>query len=50
MPGAAAGLWGQLGIEEPLEDQRIPAAAAWGGLRPGTVTTKGEALFPRLSS
>ena len=50
MPGAATRLWEQLGIEEPLEDQLLPHAAAWGGLRPGTKTVKGEALFPRLDS
>jgi methionyl-tRNA synthetase len=48
MPRAAAALWAQLGIGEVLEAQRLPEAAAWGGLRPGTVVTKGEALFPRL--
>jgi methionyl-tRNA synthetase len=50
MPGAATRLWEQLGIEEQLEDQRLPHAAAWGGLRPGTKTVKGDALFPRLDS
>ena len=50
MPRAAAALWGQLGIPEPLEAQRLPVAARWGGLRPGTATTKGESLFPRLES
>ena len=50
MPGAAARLWQQLGIASPLETQRLPEAAAWGGLPPGTVTSKGDALFPRLSS
>jgi methionyl-tRNA synthetase len=50
MPRAATRLWEQLGIEEPLEDQLLPHAAAWGGLRPGTKTVKGEALFPRLDS
>ncbi len=50
MPGAAARLWEQLGIDEPLEAQRLPQAAAWGGLRPGTKTVKGDALFPRLDS
>jgi methionyl-tRNA synthetase len=50
MPGAATRLWEQLGIEEPLEDQLLPHAAAWGGLRPGTKTVKGDALFPRLDS
>ena len=50
MPGAATRLWEQLGIEEPLEAQRLPGASAWGGLRPGTKTVKGDALFPRLDS
>ena len=48
MPRAAQRLWQQLGIEESLEDQRLPDAAVWGGLRPGTNVTKGEPLFPRL--
>jgi methionyl-tRNA synthetase len=48
MPGAASRLWGQLGIAEPLERQTLPSAAAWGGLQPGTVTSKGDALFPRI--
>jgi len=48
MPGAAAKLWAQLGIEQPLGDQRLPVAGAWGGLEAGTSTTKGDSLFPRL--
>jgi methionyl-tRNA synthetase len=50
MPAAAAKLWGQLGVPEALEAQRLPDAAAWGGLAPGTATAKGQSLFPRLSS
>jgi methionyl-tRNA synthetase len=50
MPSAAGRLWSQLGLTEPLADQRVPGAAAWGGLPPGTRTTKGDALFPRLDS
>jgi methionyl-tRNA synthetase len=50
MPGAAGRLWEQLGVAEPLEAQRLPGAATWGGLEPGTKTSKGEALFPRLDS
>ncbi len=50
MPGAAARLWEQLGIPEPLDAQRLPRAAEWGGLAPGTKTAKGESLFPRLDS
>jgi len=50
MPGAASRLWAQLGIAEPLDAQRLPAAARWGALDPGTKTTKGESLFPRLEA
>jgi methionyl-tRNA synthetase len=52
MPQAAARLWSQLGLDEsvPLGAQRLPAAAVWGLLPPGTRTTKGASLFPRLES
>ncbi len=49
MPDAAARLWDQLGIPEPLAEQRL-TASRWGGLKPGTITSKGESLFPRLDS
>ena len=39
---------GAAGIAEPLGHQRVPDAVAWGGLAPGTKTTKGAGLFPRL--
>jgi methionyl-tRNA synthetase len=48
MPSAAERLWSQLGIDASLSDQRLPGALEWGGLAPGTRTTKGESLFPRL--
>jgi methionyl-tRNA synthetase len=50
MPGAAARLWAQLGVETSLEQRRLPGDAVWGGLVPGTTTTKGESLFPRLGA
>jgi len=50
MPRAAAELWSQLGVDAPLHAERLPEAARWGALAPGTKTTKGEALFPRLDS
>jgi methionyl-tRNA synthetase len=50
MPGAAQRLWDQLGLGGAVEDRRIPADVAWGGLKPGTVTSKGEALFPRVEA
>jgi methionyl-tRNA synthetase len=48
MPAAMARLWADLGVGEPLEQQRLPAATSWGGLAAGTEVTKGEPLFPRL--
>jgi len=50
MPGAAERLWEQLGVAEPLASQRVPSSTAWGGTRPGTVVTKGGALFPRVDA
>lgn len=50
MPGAAERLWNQLGIEQPLSTQRLPVSTTWGGLAPGTATTKGESLFPRVEA
>lgn len=50
MPGAAERLWTQLGIPEPLADQRLPEAAVWGQLAPGTRTSKGASLFPRIEA
>lgn len=48
MPAAAERLWTQLGVGGSVEDRRLPVDAAWGGLRAGTVTHKGEGLFPRV--
>jgi methionyl-tRNA synthetase len=50
MPRAASVLWSQLGIEEEIEQQRLPEAAEWGKLAAGTKTSKGESLFPRLET
>jgi methionyl-tRNA synthetase len=50
MPSAAARLWLQLGIDGTLESQRLADAGAWGRLAPGTKTTKGEGLFPRVDA
>jgi methionyl-tRNA synthetase len=50
MPGAAQRLWGQLGVGGAVEARRVPVDVSWGGLKPGTVTSKGEALFPRVEA
>ena len=49
-PGASSRLWSSLGIAEPLDSVRLPAAGRWGGLQPGTKVSKGEALFPRVDA
>jgi methionyl-tRNA synthetase len=48
MPGAATRLWAQLGIDATPGEQRLPQAARWGGLAPGTRIRRGSPLFPRL--
>jgi methionyl-tRNA synthetase len=50
MPSAAGRLWEQLGITDPLAEQRLEDASSWGRLTPGTRTTKGPALFPRVDA
>jgi methionyl-tRNA synthetase len=50
MPSAAARLWEQLGIEPTLDSQRLADAGSWGKIAPGTGTTKGESLFPRVDA
>jgi len=50
MPSGAGRLWEQLGIDQTLESQRLAHAAAWGRIAPGTKTTKGEGLFPRVDA
>lgn len=48
MPAACEKLWSQLGISQPLADQRMPEALTWGGMTVGGKVTKSEGLFPRI--
>jgi len=50
VPRACAAIWARIGLEGSPGDQRLPAAAAWGGYPGGLPVEKGEPLFPRLSS
>jgi methionyl-tRNA synthetase len=50
IPRAAGELWRRLGLPGTPEEQRLPEAAAWGGLPPGSVLDKGSPLFPRIES
>jgi methionyl-tRNA synthetase len=47
IPNASGELWRRLGLPGRPEDQRVPAAAAWGQLPAGSKLEKGEPLFPR---
>ena len=51
MPQATAALWQQIGAQAALgaiETQRIDRAGVWQTLPAGTVTLKGDPLFPRV--
>ncbi len=49
VPQTAQAVWERIGMPGRVEDQRLPAAAAWGGYPGGSAVVKGEALFPRRS-
>ena len=48
MPGTAAKIFSQLGLEEEVEEVGFGGITNWGGLKPGTKTNREEALFPRV--
>jgi methionyl-tRNA synthetase len=47
IPNAAAELWRRIGMPGRPEHARLPDAARWGQLLPGTRLEKGAPLFPR---
>ena len=47
IPTTAQTVWERIGLPGTVADQRLPAAAAWGGYPGGRTVTKGEPLFPR---
>ena len=46
IPDTAQAVWERIGLDRQVADQRLPAAAAWGGYPGGLAVTKGEPLFP----
>jgi methionyl-tRNA synthetase len=48
IPVAAGEAWRRIGLTGSPVDQRVPAAAAWGGYPGGLTVVKGPPLFPRL--
>jgi methionyl-tRNA synthetase len=49
VPATSAEIWRRLGLPGRPEEQRLPAAAAWGGYPGGLPVEKGQPLFPRLA-
>jgi len=47
IPRTSERIWQQLGIDVPIAGMTFHDTA-WGGLKPGTQTQKGEPLFPRM--
>ena len=50
IPNGPRELWRRLGMAGRPEDERLPAAAAWGPLPGGYRLEKGAPLFPRKES
>jgi methionyl-tRNA synthetase len=50
IPRATRELWRRLGLVGTPEQQRLPDAAAWGGLPAGSPLEKGDPLFPRIET
>jgi methionyl-tRNA synthetase len=47
MPERSTEMWRQLGLQDAI-DANWDATLRWGGLEPGTQTSPGDALFPRI--
>ncbi len=47
MPATAEEIWRRIGLEGSPADQRLPAAALWGGYPGGRPVEKGAPIFPR---
>jgi methionyl-tRNA synthetase len=50
LPATTQAIWERIGLDGRVLDQRLPAAAAWGGYPGGRTVTKGDPLFPRIKA
>jgi methionyl-tRNA synthetase len=50
VPDTAQEVWERIGMKGDVADQRVPQDVAWGGYTAGNTVTKGEPLFPRITS
>ncbi|MGZ4729329.1 MAG: class I tRNA ligase family protein, partial [Acidimicrobiales bacterium] len=49
IPRTCAEVWRRIGLDGSPADQRLPAAAAWGGYPGGLPVEKGDSLVPRIA-
>jgi methionyl-tRNA synthetase len=49
LPRASQEIWRRIGLDGAVVDQRLPAAAAWGGYPGGRPVERGSPLFPRIT-
>ena len=47
VPASSQAVWERIGLPGQVTDQRLPAAAGWGGYPGGLTVVKGDPLFPR---
>jgi methionyl-tRNA synthetase len=50
VPATSAEIWRRIGLTGSPDDQRLPAAAIWGGYPGGLPVEKGAPLFPRIKA
>jgi len=48
LPHTPRRIWTQLGLDEDPGESSWAEVSRWGGLRPGTVTRRGDPIFPRI--
>lgn len=50
VPRTSQTVWERIGLSGDISAQRLPDAAAWGGYPGGLTVTKGDPLFPRITT
>ncbi len=50
IPGTAQTVWERIGFDSDITEERLPFDAVWGGYPGGLTVTKGDPLFPRITS
>jgi methionyl-tRNA synthetase len=50
VPATSQAVWERIGFTSDIAEQRLPAAATWGGYPGGLTVVKGDPLFPRIQT